>query len=146
TPSTNWKAPTPGPPAKAWPRSPPPGRRSGRRSRSPRPRWTRPRRSIRPAGWCATSDPAAGRVATRPRRGEDAGRRLGEAGRMRATWMLLLAVVLLGACRREVPPPAQEIPGAREPAQAVLLLTAHLRSNDLPAFARDAVPPDLYRQ
>lgn len=32
---------------------------------------------------------------------------------------------------------------AAEPAQAVALLTRHLRDNDLQAFARDAVPPEL---
>lgn len=32
---------------------------------------------------------------------------------------------------------------AAEPAQAVALLTRHLRENDLQAFARDAVPPEL---
>lgn len=68
---------------------------------------------------------------------------------MRATWWLLVVVVLLAACQRE---PASPVPaaspasGAREPAEAVLLLTRHLRDNDLAAFARDAVPPALHRQ
>lgn len=73
---------------------------------------------------------------------------------MRGSWALLLAglavAVALGACRREGPPggPSGAVAptGAREPAQAVLLLTRHLRDNDLPAFARDAVPADLHRQ
>ena len=34
-------------------------------------------------------------------------------------------------------------PVAAEPAQVVALLTRHLRNNDLQAFARDAVPPEL---
>lgn len=63
---------------------------------------------------------------------------------MRAVWLLLLAAALLPGCRRE--PPAVSAAGAREPAQAVLLLTRHLRENDLAAFARDAVPPGLHRQ
>ncbi len=36
--------------------------------------------------------------------------------------------------------------GATRPAQAVQLLTRHLRDNDLQAFARDAVPPALHAQ
>lgn len=61
-------------------------------------------------------------------------------------WLLAATLVLglLAACRPEGAMPAQpRSPGAREPAQAVLLLTTHLRNNDLPAFARDAVPPAL---
>ena len=68
---------------------------------------------------------------------------------LRATWWLLIVVVLLAACRREPASPApaaSRAPGAREPAEAVLLLTRHLRDNDLAAFARDAVPPALHRQ
>lgn len=72
---------------------------------------------------------------------------------MRPGWILLLACLLLPAlygCRRDndnvAVGPASGTPGAREPAEAVLLLTRHLRDNDLPAFARDAVPPDLHRQ
>lgn len=65
----------------------------------------------------------------------------------RRSWLLLLALALTLAagCRRE-PTAASAPAGAREPAEAVLLLTRHLRENDLPAFARDAVPPDLHRQ
>ena len=52
----------------------------------------------------------------------------------------------LAACQRtpapEAPAPAQ----ATRPAQAVQLLTRHLRDNDLPAFARDAVPPAVHAQ
>ncbi len=73
----------------------------------------------------------------------------GEAGRMRrmrATWLLLFAVLLAVACRRETASVVPAPTGAREPAQAVLLLTRHLHRNDLPAFARDAVPPDLHAQ
>ncbi len=81
---------------------------------------------------------------------------------MQRMWALLLAglvslgVVLvalgLGACQRDADPASPRLgglltpPGAREPAEAVLLLTRHLRDNDLPAFARDAVPPELHRQ
>ncbi|MEP6633765.1 MAG: hypothetical protein ABJA62_06100 [Luteimonas sp.] len=36
--------------------------------------------------------------------------------------------------------------GAAKPAQAVRLLTRHLRDNDLDAFARDAVPPAMHAQ
>lgn len=38
------------------------------------------------------------------------------------------------------------MPGATRPAQAVQMLTRHLRDNDLQAFARDAVPPALHTQ
>ena len=62
---------------------------------------------------------------------------------MRATWLLLLAALALAACRREQAPVAPVAGGARDPAQAVLLLSGHLRRNDLAAFARDAVPPAL---
>ena len=68
---------------------------------------------------------------------------------------LLLAMALgvgLAACQRPPapasstsaapPPPA----AATRPAQAVQLLTRHLRDNDLEAFARDAIPPDLHAQ
>ena len=57
---------------------------------------------------------------------------------------LLLALAADG-CRRESAPPALR-GGASKPAQAVQLLTGHLRANDLQAFARDAVPPALHAQ
>lgn len=65
-------------------------------------------------------------------------------------WLpLLLAClcVLAAACRpaAEAPAaPAASAPGADKPAQAVRLLTRHLRDNALDAYARDAVPPDLH--
>lgn len=72
---------------------------------------------------------------------------------MRPGWILLLACMLLPAiygCRRDhgdgAAVSATTTPGAREPAEAVLLLTRHLHDNDLAAFARDAVPPELHRQ
>lgn len=75
---------------------------------------------------------------------------------MRRSWARLLAVLVLavaglGACQREGDPVASvrgvlAPPGAREPAEAVLLLTRHLRNNDLAAFARDAVPAPLHRE
>ncbi len=65
---------------------------------------------------------------------------------MRAWGALLLAIALLAGCRPENGggPVVGRVPGAREPAQAVLLPTRHLRRNDLAAFARDAVPPVLH--
>jgi len=52
-----------------------------------------------------------------------------------------LSLVLLAACKRE----AEELAGATsEPAAAVRQLAAHLQRNDLVAFAREAVPPDLH--
>lgn len=48
----------------------------------------------------------------------------------------------LVGCKRDALPALRG--GATEPAQAVVLLTRHLRNNDLAAFARDAVPPQLY--
>lgn len=74
---------------------------------------------------------------------------------MRASWLTrctpilagLLATLLLSACDGEQGAvQALRGSGAREPAQAVLLLTRHLQRNDLPTFARDAVPADLHRQ
>jgi hypothetical protein len=65
---------------------------------------------------------------------------------------LLLAWALgvgLAACQRPSAPasvtPVAPAAAAR-PAQSVQLLTRHLRDNDLAAFARDAVPPDLHAQ
>lgn len=77
---------------------------------------------------------------------------------MQRSWALLLAGLVglasllgLGACQRDASPVASlreglAPPGARQPADTVRLLTRHLRDNDLPAFARDAVPPDLHRR
>lgn len=78
---------------------------------------------------------------------------------MRRIWAVLLAglvfgsvsLIGLGGCQRNADPVASarnvlSPPGARQPAEAVMLLTRHLRDNDLAAFARDAVPPDLHRR
>ena len=80
---------------------------------------------------------------------------------MRPTWALPLAGTLLAAlglaslglvaCQRNADPASPRAAaaapqGAREPAQAVLLLTRHLRDSDLAAFARDAVPAELHRE
>ena len=74
---------------------------------------------------------------------------------MRHVWALAIAglAVLCApvACQRDGNPVASvrgalSPPGARQPAEAVLLLTRHLKDNDLPAFARDAVPPALHRE
>ncbi len=55
----------------------------------------------------------------------------------------------LAACQRPSAP-ASSLPAApaaaTRPAQAVQLLTRHLRDNDLVAFARDAVPPEVHAQ
>lgn len=57
----------------------------------------------------------------------------------------LLLVGLIAGCRDAgTPGAAAGTPGARDPAQAVLLPTAHLRDNDLRAFARDALPPAVH--
>ena len=59
----------------------------------------------------------------------------------------LLSCCLLVACARAPAPEALPAPtAALRPAQAVQLLTRHLRDNDFAAFARDAVPPDLHAQ
>lgn len=58
--------------------------------------------------------------------------------------MLALCVVTVAGCKRDSPavdPPRGE---NTRPAQTVLLLTRHLRENDLVAFTRDAVPPGLH--
>jgi len=63
-----------------------------------------------------------------------------------AVFGLLLALAVAGAgCKRESAPTVLA-GGASKPAQAVQLLTRHLRDNDLEAFARDAVPPALHAQ
>ena len=63
-------------------------------------------------------------------------------------FLLLCACLLLPGCQRQAPSPATgaETGAATKPAQAVRQLTAHLRDNDLQAFARDAVPPALHAQ
>ncbi|MBB6066445.1 hypothetical protein [Pseudoxanthomonas broegbernensis] len=54
----------------------------------------------------------------------------------------LLLLLMLGGCGKSTPP---ELPGAAsEPAGAVRQLVAHLRDNDLAAFARDALPPEVH--
>jgi len=59
----------------------------------------------------------------------------------------LLLCCALVACGRPPAPTSAAVPGAAtRPAQAVQLLTRHLRDNDLAAFARDAVPPALHAQ
>ena len=70
------------------------------------------------------------------------------------TFMSLLATCLVGACLALLPGcrPAgdgtAEAPAdtraARKPAQAVRQLTAHLRANELEAFALEAVPPEMH--
>jgi hypothetical protein len=71
------------------------------------------------------------------------------------TWMrppatravVVLAVLLVAACGRTPTPsaPTATTPAALDkPAAAIRTLTAHLRHNDLDAFARDAVPPALH--
>lgn len=75
-----------------------------------------------------------------PARSPDARRR---RGRSRAATLLLPLVLWLGACQREdadAPAPAR---GGATPVEAVAVLTAHLRSGDLAAFAHDAVTPEL---
>ena len=63
-------------------------------------------------------------------------------------WILLLAgLCALAACRpapEDAAATAAPAPGAETPADAVRLLTRHLHDNALDAYARDAVPPDLY--
>ncbi|MEO6137368.1 MAG: hypothetical protein ABIP11_01725 [Luteimonas sp.] len=59
---------------------------------------------------------------------------------------LLLLYGVLVACQRTPTATPATVAGATRPAQAVQLLTRHLRENDLRAFARDAVPPALHAQ
>jgi hypothetical protein len=64
-------------------------------------------------------------------------------------WLILGLCAGLAACKptTDVTPATEEAgDGATRPAAAVRLLTRHLRDNRLDAFARDAVPPDLYAQ
>jgi hypothetical protein len=68
---------------------------------------------------------------------------------MRHRWipLLLAGLCALAACRPapEATPGATAGPaGAAKPAEAVRLLTRHLRDNALDAYARDAVPPELH--
>ena len=69
---------------------------------------------------------------------------------MRRSLACLLTCCALLACSRAPAPVAPKAPDAStallRPAQAVRLLTRHLRDNDLLAFARDAVPPALHAQ
>lgn len=57
--------------------------------------------------------------------------------------VVLVAVGLLGGCRRDAAPPPPA-PVARGPAAAVLRLVRDLRRDDLAAYARHAVPPALH--
>jgi hypothetical protein len=66
-----------------------------------------------------------------------------------ATLLLACACLALAAsCRRadpdEPPPPPPATAAATRPAQAVRQLTAHLRNDELEAFAIEAVPPALH--
>jgi hypothetical protein len=65
-----------------------------------------------------------------------------------ATLLLGCACLLAAACHRddavEAPPAPPATAAATRPAQAVRQLTAHLRRNELEAFAIEAVPPDLH--
>lgn len=62
--------------------------------------------------------------------------------------VLCAGLLALAGCKPQ--PPATSAPDAGDatakPALAVRTLTAHLRDNDLAAFARDAVPPRLHAQ
>lgn len=61
--------------------------------------------------------------------------------------VLLGACLALSGCRQDgagVAAPAVDMLAARRPAQAVRQLTAHLRANELDAFAREAVPPEMH--
>jgi hypothetical protein len=61
---------------------------------------------------------------------------------------LLWCCALVACARAPTPAPSDAVvpTAATRPAQAVQLLTRHLRDNDLAAFARDAVPPALHAQ
>ncbi|PZU43056.1 MAG: hypothetical protein DI568_17765, partial [Sphingomonas sp.] len=64
------------------------------------------------------------------------------AARRAGTFLFLTAIGLLAACGRH--PPA-DLPGAgSEPAEAVRVLAGRLQANDLPGFARAALPPADY--
>ena len=72
------------------------------------------------------------------------------AGRLLPGVLLIgisMAGLLLAACQREpATPSAPAVTVASKPSDAVRLLTRHLRDNDLAAFARDAVPPEVHAQ
>lgn len=57
--------------------------------------------------------------------------------------LLLLSASIVGGCGQDRP---ADTGAAAEPAAAVLLLAAHLRANDLGAFAHAAAPPELQPQ
>ena len=56
----------------------------------------------------------------------------------------VLSLCLLAACQRDAAPPVAGT--TTRPAQAVRLLAARLRANDLAGFAEAAVPPALHRR
>ena len=58
--------------------------------------------------------------------------------------LVALSLCLLAACRRDAAPPVADT--STRPAQAVRLLAARLRANDLVGFARAAVPPALHQR
>ncbi|MDG6348601.1 hypothetical protein QAA18_07570 [Luteimonas sp. 8-5] len=72
------------------------------------------------------------------------------------TFTQFSCAALLGACLVALPgcrPPAgdevaapPDTRAARKPAQAVRQLTAHLRANELEAFAMEAVPPEMHER
>jgi len=59
---------------------------------------------------------------------------------------LAVALATLAGCRKDTPAPAAPAVPAEPatPAEAVRRLTAHLQANDLEAFARDAVTPEVH--
>lgn len=59
--------------------------------------------------------------------------------------LAVLSLCLLAACQREAAPHVAAATAPR-PAQAVRLLAARLRANDLVGFTRAAVPPALYQR
>jgi hypothetical protein len=68
---------------------------------------------------------------------------------MRPILALLCACLALAGCGQEsadAPNAPATVGAARKPAQAVRQLTAHLRANELEAFALEAVPPALHAQ
>src|SRR4051812_27108565 len=79
--------------------------------------------------------------------GEDAAAaRVGASGSavLRSLACLLTCCVLVACGRAPEPAAPHALAAPLRPAQAVQLLTRHLRDNDLAAFARDAVPPALH--
>lgn len=63
--------------------------------------------------------------------------------RLRA--LVVLSLCLLAACQRDAAPPSVAGTTTR-PAQAVRVLAARLRANDLSGFAQAAVPPALHQR